>query len=815
MFSSLQDIRFGLRLLLRAPAFTLVAVASLAIGIGANTAIFGAINGLLLKPVQAAHPDRLVAIFTSDFSGPLYGGSSYADALDFARGAPALEDLAVADVDRVSLTIGRQPEQAYVEHVSPNYFRLLGLTSAAGLLPRGALTDTPATASVVLTHRFWQRRFDGDPAVIGRAIRVGHDAMTVAGVTAPGYAGLVRGLDLDLFLVEPVTAPRAGGRGNRGRAVIGRLRPGATMAQVQAQLTAAAAGLHKAHPEEWTDVRDRPRRITVAGEQALRLPPDAIGPVTGFLLVLALTMGLVLLVACANVAGLLVARAADRRGEVAIRLSLGASRGRLVRQLLVEALLLAVMAAGAGLVLAQWMLVALERLRPPLPLPVRLDFTIDGAVLAVTTGLAVVTAIAFGLVPAMQATRGLHQAASLRSGRLPDRARRFPLRAALVVGQVALSVVLLVLAGLFVRSLQASVGADVGFSVDRVLVATVDPSMLDYTPERGAQLYDQLLARARAIPGVEAASVAKVVPLALDFDGGRRRMQPSAYEPRRGEDMEVHYNLVGPDYLSTLGIRLLKGREFTAADRRESDPVIIVNEAFAARYWPGRDPLAQRVRVGGDDGPWLRVVGVAANTKYSSRSETAPPIMMLSFAQHYSSQAKLHLRTDGEPAALAPALRDAIRGVDPALPILALSPLSERVSGSLLPQQIAASLIGTFGTVALLLSLLGLYGVLARGVAQRSREIGIRLALGAAPRSILRLVIGQGWRLTAIGLAAGLALAAAGARLLAAFLPGVGALDVTAFAGAALVLAAGASLAMWLPARRALALEPAQALRSE
>ena len=237
--------------------------------------------------------------------------------------------------------------------------------------------------------------------------------------------------------------------------------------------------------------------------------------------------------------------------------------------------------------------------------------------------------------------------------------------------------------------------------------------------------------------------------------------------------------------------------------------MIIVNEAFAARYWPGRDPLAQRVRVGGDDGPWLRVVGVAANTKYSSRSEAAPPIMMLPFAQHYSAQAKLHLRTDGDPAALAPALREAIRGVDPALPILALGTLSERTGASLLPQQIAASLIGTFGTVALLLSLLGLYGVLARGVAQRSREIGIRLALGAAPRSILRLVIGQGWRLTAIGLAAGLALAAAGARLLGAFLPGVGALDAAAFAGAAFVLAAGASLAMWLPARRALAIDPA------
>jgi predicted permease len=815
MLSSLQDLRFGARLLWRSPAFTAVAVLSLAIGIGANAAVFGAINGLLLKPIAAAAPDRLVAIFTSDFSGPTYGGSSYPDAVDFAGGAPALESLAVANVERVSLTIGRQPEEAYAEHVSPNYFDVLGLTSVAGQMPRGALTDTPATPGVVLTHRFWQRRFNGDPAAIGRAIRVGRDVMTIVAVAPPGYAGLTRGLDLDLFVIEPVTAAGAASRGNRGRAVIGRLRTGATRAVVQAQLNALAARLQKAYPQEWTDLHERPRRITVEGEQALRLPPQAGGPVTGFLVVLAATMGLVLLVACANVAGLLVARAADRRAEVAVRLSLGASRGRLVRQLLIEALLLAALASAAGLAIAQWMLAAIERLRPPVPLPVRLDFTIDGTVLAVTAGLAVFTAIAFGLAPALQATRGLHQAASVRSGALPDRARRLPLRAVLVVGQVAFSVVLLVLAGLFVRSLQASGRADVGFDIDRILVATVDPSMLDYPRERGAQLYDALVARARAIPGVEQASVAKVVPLALDFDGGRRHMRPSGYEARRGEDMEVHFNHVGPGYLATMGIRLLKGREFTDRDRPGAEPVILINDAFAARYFQGRDPLAQRVSISGADGPWLRVVGVTANTKYTTRGEAALPIMMVPFAQHYAAQAKLHVRTTGDPSALGPALRDAVRAVDPALPILALGALSERTSASLLPQQIAATLIGTFGGVALLLSLLGLYGVLARSVAQRSREIGIRLALGAAPGAVMRLVLGQGWRLTAVGLALGVLLAAGAAQLAAAFLPGVSPLDAPAFTSALLILGGAALLAMWVPMRRALAVDPAQALRSE
>jgi len=322
-------------------------------------------------------------------------------------------------------------------------------------------------------------------------------------------------------------------------------------------------------------------------------------------------------------------------------------------------------------------------------------------------------------------------------------------------------------------------------------------------------------ARLRALPGVEAASVATVVPLSLDFESGRRFMRPSHYQPRPGEDMEVHYNTVSPGYFETLGIRLLRGRDFTAADRPGTEPVIVVNEAYAARYWPGRDPLAERVSVRGDDGPWLRVVGIVANTAYNSRSEAPPPTMLLPFAQHYHAAAKLHVRTAGDPAAIAPAVREVLRSVDASLPILAIGTMNERTSVSLLPQQIASSLIGTFGAVALLLSLLGLYGMLARTVAQRGREIGIRLTLGADPGGIVRLVIGQGSRFMVAGLIAGLALAAGLAQLLASFLPGVSPLDPTAFAGAAAVAAVAAFAAMWLPARRALAVDPAQALRSE
>jgi predicted permease len=812
--SSLTDLRFGARLLLRAPGFTAVAVLSLALGIGANAAIFGAINGLLLKPLPVAAPDRLVAIFTSDFSGPRYGGSSYADAVDFAAGAPALGGVATAAMQPISVTIGRQPERVFAELISPDYFDVLGLRGAAGRLPSGSLTDGTLAPAVVITHRFWQRRFASDPNVIGRAIRVGRDAATIVAVGPPDYAGLIRGLDLDLFIVEPASPARLAARSNRGVMVIGRLAGDATMPQAQAQLDAVARRLHQAYPREWTDVRGAPRRVTVESELALRIPPDATGPVTGFLLMLLLTVGLVLLVACANVAGLLIARAADRRQEVAVRVSLGASRARLVRQLLVEASLLAGLSAVAGLAVAHWMLVGLELVHPPLPLAVRLDFAIDGTVLAATLALTAATALAFGLAPALQATRDLHRAASQRGGR-PDRARRLPLRGLLVAGQVAASVMLLVLAGLFVRSLQGSTQGDVGFDGRRVLVAAVDPSMLDYSADRGAQLYADVTERLRALPGVEAASVATVVPLSLDFESGRRYVRPSHYQPRPGEDMEVHYNTVSPDYLRTLGIALRRGRDFTAADRPGAEPVIIVNEAYAARYWPGRDPLAESVQSGPGDAPRLRVVGIVADSAYNSRSEAPPPMVLLPFAQHYQPAAKLHVRTAGDPASIAPAVRDAIRAVDAALPVLTIGTMTERTSVSLLPQQIASSLIGSFGTVALLLSLLGLYGMLARAVAQRGREIGIRLALGADPGGIVRLVLGQGSRVTAAGLIAGLALAAGLGQLLAGFLPGVSPRDPLAFAGAAAVAVVAALAAMWLPVRRALATDPAQALRSE
>ena len=560
-------------------------------------------------------------------------------------------------------------------------------------------------------------------------------------------------------------------------------------------------------------MRGASRRVTALDESALRLPPGARTPVSAFLLLLAVTVGLVLFVACANVAGLLLARAADRRQEMAVRLAIGAGRSRLVRQLLAEAGLLAALAGAAGLIVAQWML-GTPRGRPPADSRARPPPFRDRRHRAALHGRARDgdgRRLRPGARPpghTRRPPRGppARRPASRSGAPLPAArgARREPGR---------LSLLLLVLAGLFVRSLQRSAGADVGFDTRNVLLATIDPSMLSYTPERGAQLYADLLDRLQGLPGVESATVARVVPLSLE--GGRMGMRPDGYAPRAGEDMEVHFNLVGPAYFRTLGVRVARGREFGPDDRAGAEPVIVVNEAFAARYWPGQDPLARRVSVSGDEGPWLRVVGLVTNTKYSSLGEEPPPMLFLPFGQHYRAEAKLHVRTRGEAGALVPALRQAVREVNPALPLLSVTTLAERTSASLLPQQLAVAVIGTFGGVALLLSLLGLYGMLAQNVAQRTREIGIRLALGAAPGSVARLILGQGWRLTGLGLAVGLALAAAGSRLLATFLFGTSPLDASAYGGALLVLVLTASLAMWIPIRRALAVDPAEALRSE
>jgi predicted permease len=835
MRSFLADLRHGVRLLGRSPLFTVVASVSLALGIGANTAIFTVVNTLLLTPLQVREPSQLVSIFTSDFSGPPYGGSSYPDAMDFAAGAPALSGVAASRVETLSLTGRGGTERLYAEVVNPAYFDVLGVRPRLGrvLSPPAAALQEPGAASqqplqraepiVILSHRFWTRRFGADPSIVGRALIINGQSLTVAGVVDPSFSGLLRILAVDCWISVPAhrqLVPGSDleqGRGNRGWQVLGRLAPGATIDQVRAQLTVQASRLHAAYPDQWTDVNRRVRRVSVLTESETRLPPQASGPVAGFLGALLALVGLVLLVACANVAGLLAARGASRRREIAVRLALGAGRLRLVRQLMTESAALALISGGLGLLVAQWTLALLARLEPPTPFPLVLDMPLDGRVLAFTAGAALLSGLLFGLAPAIQATR-VSLLPVLRNDIVAlSISRRLSLRNVLVVSQVALSLVLLVASALFLRSVQQAWRIDTGYDVRHVLTATIDPSMLGYTSERTAQIFDSIVERVRALPGVQSAAIARIVPLTMDT--GRRGMRPEGYSARVGEDLEEPFNIVSPGYFETVGLRLVRGRDFTAADRDGAEPVIVVNEAFAARYWPGQDPMLKRVRVSGDQGPWLRVIGVAANARYFTLSEAPRATMFLPFLQYPTSEATLHVRlqngTAAAMAAMPATLRAAIRTIDPAVPILSLVSLEERTSLALLPQRIAIRLLGAFGSMALLMAAMGLYAVLAQTVAQRTREIGIRIALGADRGAVVRLIVAQGLALTGAGIVLGLAAAAGVGQILAAFLFGIGPLDPIAFLTGLGVLGVAALIAVWVPARRATGIDPAAALRYE
>jgi predicted permease len=814
------DLRFGLRLLARSPSFSLLAIASLALGIGATTAIFSVIYALVLTPLPVREPGRLVAIHTSDFSGPPLGSSSYLDAEDFAAGAPGLEGIAASTLQPLTLTRRGVAERVVGELVSPNYFDMLGVGAAAGRVFSAAEASQPDKAGiVVLTHRFWIRRLGGDPSVVGSAFVLNGQPLTIVGVAAPTYPGLLRGIVNDFFV--PITAEkrfnpqatRMTSRGSRGLMLVGRLRPTASIEQVHAQLAVVAGQLQAEYPQAWTDVQNKRRRVTVLPESALRIPFRMGDSVSTFLAVLLATVALVLLVACANVAGLLVAHGAVRRHEMAVRLSLGAGRARLVRQLLAESSALALLSGLAGILIARWTLAWLTSVRPPVPIPIAIEAPLSWPVLLFAAALAIATGFVFGLAPALSSTRVPVIAALQRQLVTVGRARQLTLRNLLVVTQVALSLLLLIVSGLFVRSLQRAAGIDTGYDTRNVVVANVDASMLvGRDTERGQVLLQSILERLRAIPGVTNASVAQVVPLSME--GGRRSMRPEGYTPREGEDMEVPYNIVSPGYLDTVGIRLTRGRDFADADRAGGEPVIMVSEGYVAKYFPGQDPLTRRVSVSGADGPWLRVVGVVSNTKYMSLADEARPIIFMPMAQHHRADVRFHVKgpLGGD---LGSSVRQAIGAAAPGLPVLNLSTLEERTSLSRLPQRIAVYLLGSLGTLALVLAGMGLYGVLAQLVVQRTREIGIRVALGATRRSVTGLIVTQGAGLVAVGAGFGLAAALAATRLLAGFLHGVSTLDPLAFGGAWLVIGLAAGLSMLLPVRRALAIEPAAALRYE
>jgi predicted permease len=815
------DLRLALRLFAKSPGFTAVAVASLALGIGANTTVFSLVNGLLLVPSAGRDPGRLVSIYTSDFSGPLYSASSYPDYLDFKEGTEALEGLAAHTLRPLLVTIDGKSQRAIGGLVTGNAFEVVGLRAAYGRLLLPAECELGRHPVVVLSHAFWRRRFGGDPSVVGRSLALNGQPYTIVGIGPEGFTGFFRGLSTELFvplaMQQALGGESLGERGNRGLLLVGRLRDKASIEVLRPQLAVIGARHHEAYRDTWSDVRGAPRTVSVLPERDSRVLPEARGAITAFLALLTAVVLLVLVLACSNVANLLVARADIRRREIAIRIAIGARRGQVVRQLLVESLLLSLAGGGLGVGLAVMAMRSIEGIQPPLPVSLALGLALNARVLAFTVAVSVATGLLFGLLPAWRATRADPIESIKGLGAETARRRRIALRDLLVIAQVAGSFVLLIGAGLFLRSLAHAGAIDPGFVPRGVLAFSVDLASSGYDEARGQVFLGQLVDRLSALPGVESVSLTNRLPLSLG--GGRRRVDVEGYAPSAGEDMEVNYAVAGAGYFKTMRTPLTVGRGFAAADAT-GPGVVVVNEAFVRRFWPGRPAIGRRVnvahRLGGQyvTTP-MEVVGVTRDGKYNSLGEEATPFIYYPWSHLYEAEMNVILRSAGAPAPLADPVREAVARLDPHLPVYDVRTLEQHLRVALFPVTAVAWLVGIMGLVAIVLAAIGLHGVLACAVARRRREIGIRMALGASRRAVLGMVVSAGGRLTAIGLGVGAIAALGVTRFLTFLLYGVSPADPATFAGiSALLLIVGAGAAT-VPARRAARVDPAETLRTE
>ncbi|MCP9495779.1 MAG: ABC transporter permease [Pyrinomonadaceae bacterium MAG19_C2-C3] len=817
-----QDLRYATRTLKANPAFVLIAVLSLALGIGANVGIFSIVNGLLLRPPGGVSaPERLVTLYTSDYSGPLYGSSSYPDYLEFRNQAKAFDNLAAHTIRPMSLSEGGESERVLGSIVTGNYFDMLGVRASLGRTFTLAEDETPGAPPVALISRsLWQRRFNSDPSIIGRSVVLSNQPMTVIGVTPANFTGTIIGISPDVFVpvnmhAEMPNSPELNNRGARSWLTLGRLKPGVSIEGAQAELNTVAVNLRAAYPEQWSNVRGEARRVTVLSERDARVPPQISSIAFGVAGLLMTVVALVLLIACANVANLLLARASVRRREIAIRIALGASRRRIIRQLLTESVLLALVSGIAGLLVALWTIDLLTAFKPPSPVPLALDFAPDFRVLMFALGLSILTGLIFGLAPALQATRADVVPAlkdeSLAAGQVY---RWFGLRNLLVIAQVALSLVLLVGAGLFLRSLQNAQTIDPGFRTDNILVMTPEVEIHGYDEAKSREFYRQLLERTEGLPGVQSATLSEVVP--LGFQSQRSGIYIEGYERQAGEDREVDTTTVGTRYFETLDISLLLGRDFTGQDRDGAPRVGIVNETFARRYYGANaNPIGKRISVSGAEGPFIEIVGVVRDSKYNTLGESSLPYFYLPHLQNFSNEMTLFVRTVGEPQASLAAVRNEIRLLDKNLPVSNAQTLNEYMSGALLLPRVGAWMLGILGALALLLVAVGLFGVMSFTVARRTREIGIRIALGAQQVDVIKLVLIEGLLLVGGGVALGLVVAVLLTRVLVSLLYGVSPVDFITFAGVVVMLFVVAALAGYVPARRATKVDPMVALRYE
>ena len=806
-----QDLRSALRSLIRTPSLTAAVVVSLGLGIGANTTVFTWVQAILLNPFPGVHnPDSLLIANLQSRDGRPRSWSypNYRDMRDRSR----LAEMVGQDDLTISIAVAGQSERGFGGLVSGNYFQTMGITPAVGRLIGPEDDRYPGGHPVaVLSHAYWQRRFAGDPAIVGREVFINNTPMTVIGVTPEKFLGSFIGVASNVWVPMAMQPQMMGGsrleaRGHGWMQAFARLKPGVSREQAQAEL----AGIMTQLSQEYRDTNDG-FRVKLA--RAWEAQFGAASVLASILAVLSIVVALVLLIACANVANLMLSRAIGRRREMAVRLSLGASRWHIVRQLLTEAVLLALLAGGLGALMAYWTSGVLMAFAPPTDIPINFGLRIDWQTMAYTAVLSIGTGVLFGLAPAWQASRPdtahvLKEEAGrgTTGGRFAHR-----LRSGLVVAQVAVCLVLLVGAGLFTRSLLAARDITPGFDPSNMVVASVDLFPNGYTPETGRQFLRRISERLGALPGVNAVAMARQVPLGL---GGTNStgLEIDGYEAQPDEEVNIVYNVVSPRYFETMKIPITAGREFGSEDTQESERVLVINETMARRYWSNRQALGGRVLIGRNE---HRVVGIARDIKYSQLSEDPRPHMYFPLEQSYTSNVVLHVRSQADAGATLAAIRATVRDLDPNLPIFDARSIQEHLRIAVFAQRMGANMLGAIGVLALVLAAIGLYGVIAYAVSQRTQEMGVRLALGAAPNDLLWMVLRQGVMLTLIGLAAGLALALGAVGFMRSLLPGIAPRDPVTFVGVPVLLGAIAVLAALIPARRAGAVDPVVALRYE
>jgi predicted permease len=813
MDTLIQDVAHAFRQVRRRPVFALVAALSLAIGVGANTAIFSAVSALLLRPVPGVgDPERVVEVGRST-QGRGFDTFAYPDYEDLRDEVAAFDAAAAYNFDEWSLSRGGEGERVTGMMVSPAYFTVLGVRPDEG---RFFTPDEDAPGSVprvaVVDHRFWQERLGADPAVVGSTVRINREAFTVVGVTPPDFHGHTVGFQPEVYVPIRARALLRGAddfeaRGSNWHMMIARLAPGASVDEAEAQVKGVYARLAEAYPES---NRNRSGSVVELG----LIPGAGRAAVSAFLFVLLGMVGLILLVTCANVAGMFIARASAREKEIAVRLALGSGRGRLVRQLVVESLVIFALGGAAGGALGVWLLGLAPVDRLPVSIPIHLDLSPDVRVLLFGLTVTLATGLLFGLLPALQATR-MDLVTSLKNdGSRHSSASK--LRRVFVAGQVGFSLVLLVAGGLLLRSLQHASSVATGFDPEDRYITEVDLSLEGYSEDEGRVFQATLLERLDAVPGIVSAALAIDLPLDLSSHG--MGVYPEGWTGTEGREyLDADFNIVSAGYFETVAIPVLQGRAFQADDREDAEPVAVVSRTLADRVWPGASALGRRIRVptSDTDEAWYTVVGVVEDVKNQIITETPEPFLYLPLAQAYRPSVYVVVKSAGGMARVAPLLRRTVLDVDGTLSVTPVLSLGRFTGIGVLPQRIAASITSVLGLLALLLAGIGIYGVVAVAVTQRTREIGIRMALGAGRGRVLALILRGGLALALPGLVLGGAAAMGVGYLLRFLLLGLSPVDPVALGGVSLLLLGVVLLASVVPARRAAAVHPVEALRSE